>query len=82
MATAWSRLAFSEEFASPAHERIDPASEPIPAANAAPSPEMLSEAELHNVEKYDHTSRSEHRKNIRFLASAGTAIPAVTDTLP
>jgi len=58
MATAWSRLAFSEEFASPAHERIDPASfessEPIPAANAAPSPEMLG--------KYNYMSRASTEK--------------------
>ena len=43
MATAWARLAFSEEFTSPAaDEHIDPpsseSSEPIPAENAAPSP--------------------------------------------
>ena len=43
MATAWARLAFSEEFASPAaDEHIDPTSsetsEPIPAENATSSP--------------------------------------------
>jgi hypothetical protein len=60
MATAWSRLAFSEEFAYPTHEQIDPASvessEPVPAANATPSPGMLSEAEVNDVGKYDRTS--------------------------
>jgi hypothetical protein len=62
MATAWSRLAFSEDFASPADERIVSASfessEPIPAAKAAPSPVVLSEAEVDDVGKYDHTGRA------------------------
>jgi hypothetical protein len=53
MATAWSRLAFSEELASPADERIVSASfessEPIPAANTAPPPVVLSEAEVDDV---------------------------------
>jgi hypothetical protein len=66
MATAWSRLAFSEEFASSAHGQIDSASfesaEPIPAANAAPSPEILSEAEVDDLGKYDHTSRASTEK--------------------
>jgi hypothetical protein len=60
MATAWSRLGFSEEFASPTHGQIDPASvessEPVPAANAAPSPVMLSEAEVNDVGKYDRAN--------------------------
>jgi hypothetical protein len=64
MATAWSRLAFSEELASPANERIVSASfessEPIPAANAAASPVVLSE--VGDVGKYDHTGRANTEK--------------------
>jgi hypothetical protein len=60
MATAWSRLAFSEEFAHPTHEQIEPvsveSSQPVPAANATPSPVLLSEAEVNDVGKYDRTS--------------------------
>jgi hypothetical protein len=69
MATAWAQLAFGEEFRSPADERIYPASpenfessEPAPAANAAPSPVVLSEAEVDDVGKDIHTSRASTEK--------------------
>jgi hypothetical protein len=61
MATAWSRFAFSEEFASPSDQRIDQAalesSDPTPAANAAPSPVVLSEGEIDGAGKYDQTAQ-------------------------
>jgi hypothetical protein len=73
MATAWARLAFSEEFTSPAaDEHIDPpsseSSEPIPAENAASSSVVAptinekggadcKPAAEVDVQNYDHATR-------------------------
>ena len=71
MATAWSRFAFSEEFASPSDQRIDQAalesSDPTPAANAAPSPVVLSESEIDDAVKYDQTARGSTKKIFSHL---------------
>jgi hypothetical protein len=83
MALAWSRLAFGEEFASPPDERIVSASfessEPIPAADAAPSPVVLSEAEVGDVGRYDPTGQTSTEKISDFSRQQGRlSLPSPT----